>query len=78
MKIKTCFAQKPMGHFNQILYVKFWVHRDENLVMTKPAVMLIYGKNPPNIFSGTSGPIIIRLNDGPGLTLTYFEERSNL
>ena len=21
MKIKTCFSQKPLGHFNQILYV---------------------------------------------------------
>ena len=23
MKIKTCFPQKPLGHFNQILYVSF-------------------------------------------------------
>ena len=32
MKIKTCFSQKPLGHFNQIVYVSFKVHRNENLI----------------------------------------------
>ena len=26
MKIKTCFSQKPLDRFNQILYVSFKVH----------------------------------------------------
>ena len=60
--------------------------------MTKMAVMLIHGKNPSNIFSGTGGPIsakfgmqyqgllpvIVCSNDDPGVTLTYFTARSNL
>ena len=29
--------------------------------MTKMAAMLIYGKNPSKIFSGTSGPISTKL-----------------
>ena len=59
--------------------------------MTKMAAIPIYGKNPSNIFSGTSGPISTKLgvkhrglmsiivcsNDEPGLTLTYFTTRSN-
>ena len=31
MKLKTCFSQKPLGHFNQILYVSFRVNENENL-----------------------------------------------
>ena len=61
--------------------------------MTKMAAMPIYGKNPSKIFfSGTSGPIftklgmqhwellpiIVYINDDPGVTLTYFTARSNL
>ena len=30
--IETCFSQKPLGHFNQILYVSFWVHGNENVL----------------------------------------------
>ena len=33
MKIKTRFSQKPLGHFNQILYVSFYVHGKENLLI---------------------------------------------
>ena len=25
MKIKTSFSQEPLGHFNQILYVRFYM-----------------------------------------------------
>ena len=32
MEIKTCFSQKPLGHFNQILYVSFQVQGNENLL----------------------------------------------
>ena len=32
MKIITYFSQKPLNHFNQILYVSFWVHGNENLL----------------------------------------------
>ena len=61
--------------------------------MTKMAVMPIYGKNPSKIFSSGSGgsiftklgmwhrgllPIIVYINDDPGVTLTYFTARSNL
>ena len=61
--------------------------------MTKMAATPIYGKNPSKIFfSRTGGPIFTKLgmkhrglqptivcsNDDPGLTLTYFTERSNL
>ena len=28
-KFKTCFSQKPLDHFNQILYVSFWLHGNE-------------------------------------------------
>ena len=59
--------------------------------MTKMATMLIYGKNPSKIFSGTCGPISTKLgmqhwgllpiivcsNDDHRLTLTYFAARSN-
>ena len=60
--------------------------------MTKMATMTIYGKNLSKIFSGTTGPIAMKLgmwhwglwpiivcsNDDPGMTLTYFMPRSNL
>ena len=60
--------------------------------MTKMASTSIYGKNPSKIFSRTGGPIftklgmkhrglqpiIVCLNDDPGVTLTYFTARSNL
>ena len=56
--------------------------------MTKMAAMLIYGKNPLNIFTETSGPISLKFgmhhmgqghiitysNNDTGLTLTYFTE----
>ena len=60
--------------------------------MTKMAATPIYGKNPSKIFSRTGGliftklgkqhrgllPIIVYINDDPGVTLTYFMARSNL
>ena len=67
LKIKTCFSQKPPGHFNQILYVSLKVHGNENLLhdaghMTKMAATPIYGRNPSKIlFSGTSGQISTKL-----------------
>ena len=59
--------------------------------MTKMAAMSINGKNPSNIFSRSSGPILTKLgmthrvlllitvcsNDDPGLIFTYFTARSN-
>ena len=59
MKIKTRFSQKPLGHFNQILYVSFQVQRNENLLwdaghMTKMAVMPLYGKKTLQKFSRES------------------------
>ena len=32
MKSKTCFSKISLGHFNQILYVSFSVHGNENLL----------------------------------------------
>ena len=61
--------------------------------MTKMAATPIYGKNPSKIFFSRTGgpifpklgmkhrglqPIIVCSNDNPGVTLTYFTERSNL
>ena len=61
--------------------------------MTKMAAMPIYGKNlkkssspepaggfPRNLVCsmGDSLPIIVCINDDPGVTLTYFTARSNL
>ena len=61
--------------------------------MTKMAAMPIYGKNPSKIFFSRTGepiftklgmyhwgllPIIVYINDDPGVTLTYFMARSNL
>ena len=44
LQIKTCFSQTPLGHFNQILYVRFLVHGNKNLPghMTKMGAMPIY------------------------------------
>ena len=58
--------------------------------MTRMAAMPIYGKNPSKIFSGTGGPISMKLglkyrwlkyynvyiNHDPMVTLTYFTARS--
>ena len=61
--------------------------------MTKMAAMPIYGKNSSKIFFSRTGepiftklgmyhrgllPIIVYINDDPGVTLTYFTARSNL
>ena len=61
--------------------------------MTKVAATPIYGKNPSKIFFSRTGgpiftklgmqhrgllPIIVYINDDPGVTLTYFTARSNL
>ena len=67
MKIKTCFSQKPLGGFNQILYVSFKVHGNEFFLydaghMTKMAAVPIYGKNPSKIFyTGTGRSISTKL-----------------
>ena len=61
--------------------------------MIKMAAMPIYGKNHSKIFFSRTGgpiftklgmshrgllPIIVYINDDPGVTLTYFTARSNL
>ena len=60
--------------------------------ITKMAATPIYGKNPSKTFSRTGGPIftklgmyhrgllpiLVSINDDPGVTLTYFMARSNL
>ena len=61
--------------------------------ITKMPAMPIYGKNPSKIFFSRTGrpiftklgmqhrgllPIIVYINDDPGVTLTYFTARSNL
>ena len=61
--------------------------------MTKMAAIPIYGKTPSKIFFSRTGwpiftklgmkhrellPIIVYINDDPGVTLTYFTARSNL
>ena len=61
--------------------------------MNKMAAMPIYGKNPSKIFFSRTGgpiftklgmyhrgllPIIVYINDDPGVTLTFFTARSNL
>ena len=61
--------------------------------MTKMATMPIYGKNSSKIFFSRTGrsiftelgmchrgllPIIVYINDDPGMTLTYFTARSKV
>ena len=51
MKIKTCFLQKALSHFNKILYISFKVQGNENPLkdaghVTKMVAMHLYGKNP--------------------------------
>ena len=60
--------------------------------MTKMAAVPIYGKNLKNLFSGTKGPMTLKLgmqhrvieyyqiylNDDPRLTITRFTAKSNL
>ena len=60
--------------------------------ITNMAAMPIYGKNLKNLFPRTNRPMILKLitkhcscenyqgytNYNPGLTLTYFTQRSNL
>ena len=49
MKFKTCFFQKPLGHFNQILYVQDFRYKELKICLsdadhlTKMAVTPIYG-----------------------------------
>ena len=51
MKIKTCFSQKPLGHFQPNFVYKhlgtmvFKIHQHYAGHMTKIAAMPIYGKN---------------------------------
>ena len=57
MKLKTCPSQKPLGHFNQILYVSFKGQGNENLLtydaghISKLAAIHIHGKTLLNYFS---------------------------
>ena len=65
MKIKTGFSQKPVNHFETILYVSFKVQLKFNDMiadhMTKMATMPINVKNPSKIFSRTIGQISTKL-----------------
>ena len=59
MKIETYFSQKPLDHFNQIVYVSFMykemkIYEYDVVHMTKMAAKHISGKKKPSkIFSGT-------------------------
>ena len=82
--IKAKFYVEPPWEGETKVYIKSPGH------MTKMAATPIYGNNPSKIFSRTSGPIftnlgvqhrgllpiIVYINDDPGVTLTYFTARS--
>ena len=85
--IKAKFCVEPPWERGTKVYVNGPGH------MTKLATTPIYGKNPSKIFFPRTGrpiftklgmkhrellPIIIFINDDPGVTLTYFTARSNL
>ena len=85
--IKAKFYVEPPWEGGTKVYINGPGH------MTKMAAMPIYGKNPSKIFFSRTGgpiftklgmkhrgllPIILYINDDPGVTLTYFTARSNL
>ena len=84
--IKAKFYVEPPWEGGTKVYINGPGH------MTKMAATPIYCKNPSKIFSRTGGPIftklgmyyrgllpiIVYINDDPGVTLTYFTARSNL
>ena len=85
--IKAKFYVEPPWEGGTKVYINGPGH------MTKMAATPIYGKNPSKIFFSTTGrpiftklgmqhrgllPIIVYINDDPGVTLTYFMARSNL
>ena len=84
--IKAKFYVEPPWERGTKVYINGPGH------MTKMAPTLIYGKNPSKIFFSKTGgpiftklgmynrgllPIIVYINDDPGVTLTYFTARSN-
>ena len=85
--IKAKFYVDPPWEGGTKVYINVPGH------MTKMAATPIYGKNPSKIFFSRTGgpiftklgmyhrgllPIIVYINDDPGVTLTYFTARSNL
>ena len=85
--IKAKFYVEPPWEGGMKVYINGPGH------MTKMAATPIYGKNPSKIFFSRTGglifkkigmkhrgllPIIVYINDDPGVTLTYFTARSNL
>ena len=85
--IKAKFNVEPPWEGGTKVYINGPGH------MTKMAATPIYGKNPSKIFFSRTGgpiftklgmyhwgllPIIVYINDDPGVTLTYFTARSNL
>ena len=87
LPIKAKFYVEPSWEEGTKVYINGPGH------MTKMAAKPIYGKNPSKIFFSRTGrpiftklgmlfrgplPIIVYINDDPGVTLTYFTARSNL
>ena len=85
--IKAKFYVEPPWEGGTKVYINGPGH------MTKMAATPIYGKNPSKIFFSRTGgpiftklgmyyrgllPIIVYINDDPGVTLTYFTAMSNL
>ena len=85
--IKAKFYVEPPWEGGTKIYINGPGH------MTKMAATPIYGKNPSKIFFSRTGgpiftklgmyhrgllPIIVYINDDPGVTLTNFTARSNL
>ena len=84
--IKAKFYVEPPWEGGTKVYINGPGH------VTKMAATPIYGKNPSKIFFSRTGgpiftklgvfrgllPIIVYINDDPGVTLTYFTARSNL
>ena len=84
--IKAKFYVEPHWEGGTKVYINGPGH------ITKMAATPIYGKNPSKIFFSRTGrpiitklgmyhrgllPIIVYINDDPGMTLTYFTARSN-
>ena len=87
MKIKICLSQKPLGHFNQMLYVSFYFHKNKIYKcdaghMTKMAAMPIYCKSlqkssSPEPVDRFPGNFVVCSDDDFWLTLTDFMARPN-
>ena len=80
VKIKTCFSQKPLGHFQPMFVCNktensltwYWSHDQDGC----------HGKIPilrkPGMKHQRLKPIILCSNDNRGLFLTYYKARSNV